>query len=101
MILYNITIKVEHSIAQDWQKWMLSNHMPQVLATGCFNSSRLYQLLEVDDSDGLTFSVQYTAPTEELYNRYITEFADSMRKITLDTWGNRYIAFRSAMRLVQ
>ncbi len=100
MILYNITIKVEHSIAGSWKTWMLEEHMPEILSTGCFNSSRLLRLLEVDDADGPTYAAQFTAPSGEHYNRYISTFADGMRKKTLDKWGNRYIAFRSAMELV-
>ena len=36
MIIYNITIKVDWSIAEEWLKWMQEKHLPEILATGCF-----------------------------------------------------------------
>ena len=36
MILYNVTIKVDHDIHDEWMEWMKQTHIPQVLETGLF-----------------------------------------------------------------
>lgn len=54
MLIYNITTKVDHSIADAWLQWMKEEHIPEVIATGCFSQSRILRLLEVDETDGLT-----------------------------------------------
>ena len=100
MILYNVTIKVDNIIADEWLNWLLSEHIPEVVATGCFTGHTLCRLLETDEADGPTFSVQYKANTRSDYNRYIEKFADSMRKKSFDKWGNKFIAFRSVMEVV-
>lgn len=100
MILYNITIKVDHSIAVAYKDWMLREHMPEILATGCFNSSRLMRLLEVDDSEGPTFAAQFTASNQLLYEQYIAEFSAALRVKSMEKWGNKFIAFRSVMEEV-
>ncbi|HOA37358.1 MAG TPA: DUF4286 family protein [Flavihumibacter sp.] len=101
MILYNITIKVEESVSGLFCTWLLENHMPAMLATGCFNSSRLLRLLEVDDSDGPTYAVQFTAPTKILYNKYISEHAEAHRRQLEAKWAGQYVSFSSAMELIQ
>lgn len=101
MIVYNITMKVDASIETAFVEWLQDVHLPQVLATGCFTSSRLMRLLEVDDSEGPTFAVQFTAPTTWHYEKYLKVSDEIHRKTTQELWGNRYIAFRSVMELVQ
>ena len=101
MIIYNVTIKVEQAIANAWLQWLLNEHVPDVMSTGCFTSHKVVRLLEVDDSEGPTFAIQYTAESKASYNLYILKHAEEMRKRSFDKWGNRFIAFRSVMQVVQ
>lgn len=100
MIIYNVTVKTEHSITAAWLDWMKEEHIPDILGTGCFTDARILRLLEVDDTDGPTHAVQYFAESRALYNRYIEVFSDAMRKKAMDKWGNKFIAFRSVMQVV-
>src|SRR5689334_4085863 len=100
MIVYNVTIKVEPAIAVEWLQWMQNEHIPLVLATGCFTDAIVHRLLEVDDSDGPTYSIQYKAESKALYNHYIEKHATEMRQQSFDRWGSRFIAFRSLMQVV-
>lgn len=100
MIVYNVTVKVDHSIAEQWLDWIKKEHIPDVINTGCFTHAGILRLLEVDETDGITYAVQYHASSKELYNRYISDFAETMRKKGFDKWGNKFIAFRSVMMVV-
>ena len=100
MIIYNVTIQVETDIATDWLTWLKEEHIPEILATGCFHDATLLQLLEPQDEEGVTFAVQYKANTESDYQRYIEIHADTMRQKGLDTWGGHFIAFRSLMKVI-
>lgn len=100
MIIYNVTTKVDNSIATDWLQWMKETHIPEVIATGCFSKYHIMRLIEVDDTDGPTYAIQYTAESKALYNRYISEFAPELRQKTLQQWGNKVIAFRSVLQMV-
>ena len=101
MIIYNVTIKVEQAIAEAWLQWMLNEHIPDVMNTGCFSSHRVVRLLEVDESEGPTYAIQYYADSKADYNRYIELFAPDMRQKSFEKWGNSFIAFRSVMQVVQ
>lgn len=100
MIIYNVTIKVTESIHPQWLVWLKEEHIPDVINTGCFTKATILRLLEVDDSEGPTYAIQYFAESKGLYNRYIDKFAPEMRQRSFDKWGNGFIAFRSVMQVV-
>ena len=100
MIIYNVTIKVEHSIANNWLAWLKEEHIPDIIGTGCFTHATILRLLEMDDTEGPTYAVQYHAERDDLYNHYIEKFSAGMRKKGTDKWGNQFIAFRTIMQVV-
>lgn len=101
MIIYNVTIKVDQSIANAWLLWLLNEHIPEIMQTGCFSSHKVVRLLEVDESEGPTYAIQYNADSKADYNRYIEMHATEMRQKSFDKWGNGFMAFRSVMQVVQ
>ena len=101
MILYNVTIKVDHSIHTDWLLWMQKEHIPDVLGTGTFREAKCWKLLEVDEEEGVTYAVQYIAATKEDLTHYLEVYAKEMRKRGTDRWGDRFVAYRTIMELVK
>jgi hypothetical protein len=100
MIIYNVTVNVSHSIAAGWLVWLKEEHIPEIISTGCFTHAVTLRLLETDDTEGITYAVQYHADSKAMYNRYITQFSALMRKKAIDKWGDQFIAFRTVMELV-
>lgn len=100
MIVYNITIKIDPAIETEWIQWQQQEHIPDIMASGQFSHWKMFRLLEQDDSEGMTFVVQYFAPSLENYNCYIEEYAPLLRQKAFDKWGNRFIAFRTVMQVV-
>ena len=101
LFLYNVTIKVAENIAAAWLSWMQQVHIPAIMATDCFTHARVFRLLEIDDSEGPTYAVQYFANSKSNYNRYISLHADAYRQESYEKWGDQFIAFRSLMQGVQ
>jgi hypothetical protein len=100
MIIYNVTSKIDWSIADAWVQWMQQVHMPEVVATGCFTKSQFVRLLDVDEKEGPTYAAQYFADNQEKIDEYIQHHATALRQHTIDKWGNKFIAFRSLMKVV-
>ena len=98
-LIYNVTLKVNHHIHTDWLRWMQEEHIQEVIATGCFTSARLLHLVESDDEEGVTYAVQYEAADRQLYDRYIQQFAENLRKKGYEKWGDGFIAFRTLMEV--
>ena len=86
MFLYNVTIKVIHEIHEEWLQWLIEEHIPEVL--------------ETDETEGVTYAVQYEAESKGLYNQYIDKFANQLREKSFQKWGDRFIAFRTIMQVV-
>ena len=101
MIIYNVTVKVEEQIAVAWLKWLLDEHIPAIIQTKCFVDYKVVRLLEVDDSEGPTYAIQYYADSKADYNRYIEMHSGKMRRISFEKWGEQFIAFRSVMEVVK
>lgn len=100
MFVYNITMKVDNAIAEEWLQWQTGEHIPEIMSTALFVDHKFFRLLEHDDSDGPTYVVQYFAETKENYDRYIKEFAPALRKKAIDKWGDRFISFRTLLKVM-
>ena len=100
MILYNVTIKVHNNIHNEWLQWLKEEHVIDIMQTKCFADFKILRLLEVDETEGPTYAVQYFAESKALYNLYIEKFATEMRNRSFAKWGDKFIAFRSVMQIV-
>jgi hypothetical protein len=101
MIVYNVTVKVNWNILEEWLVWELEKDVPAVLASGLFEGYKFFRLLEQDEVEGPTFVVQYFTPTLENYQQYILEFAPVRQEESRNKWGEGFIAFRTIMSLVE
>ncbi|MFL5788417.1 MAG: DUF4286 family protein [Flavisolibacter sp.] len=100
MIIYNVTVKVETEIAEKWLKWLLHEHIPEIMKTRCFIDYKVARLLEVDDSDGPTYAIQYHADSRDDYDRYIKTFSSIYIKQSFDKWGDQSYSFQSVLQVV-
>jgi Domain of unknown function (DUF4286) len=101
MIIYNVTTQVNWNIHEDWLAWMKQEHIPEVLATGLFTHHRLLRLIDVDETEGPTYAVQYFTSAKEKYDHYMASHARELREKVLQKWGEQVFAFRSLMEVVE
>ena len=100
MLLYNITYAVPHSLKNEWLDWMNTVHIPEILATGCFQRYLLLQLLEVDETEFRTYALQLFAEKETEYRRYQEQFAPQLRQQANTQWGENVLGFRTLMSVL-
>jgi len=100
MICYNITIKIDPQIEEEWIKWQKEEHIPEIMSTDLFNDHKFFKLLDQDEREGLTYVVQYFSSSIEQYMEYIRQFAPLLREKALAKWGDRFVAFRTVMEAV-
>jgi hypothetical protein len=100
MIVYNISIKIIPAIEPAWIEWQKKEHIPEIMATGCFTDYNFFRLLEQDETEGVTYVVQYFASDPGNYQRYIDQFASQLRERAIRKWGDQFIAFRTLMEVV-
>jgi len=101
MIIYNVTININEADATSWLTYMKDEHIPDVMATGCFEKYVLCKLLSrQEDEDGLTFTIQYYCENMEKYNRYMQQFAIGLQQEHSKLFGGKFVAFRSIMEVL-
>jgi hypothetical protein len=102
MLIYNVTVKVENAIAEDWLHWLKETHIPEILSTGCFTEASVLHLMEPLDEaeEGITYAVQYKTNSRDDYEKYLHNHAAEMRRRGIEKWGDRFIAFRSLMKVI-
>lgn len=98
MIIYNVTSSIDKSIHDQWLVW-IKEHIPQVLATGCFVEAKLTKVLVEEDQDA-TYSVQYRAKSREDLERYYSEFADALRQDAVNRFADKVLAFRTELEII-
>jgi len=101
MILYNVTVNVDPSVAEDWLTWMQTKHIPDVLNTGLFIENRLMRVLSTQEGEGNTFSVQYYLESMENYEMYRDLFAPALQKEHVDRYGSLCVAFRTLLESIR
>lgn len=99
MYLYNVTIIIEDSAAEEWLTWMKESHIPEVMATGKFASNRLLAVVD-SPNEGKTFCVQYVAETLTDYQSYQDEFAPALQAKLQQKFENRFVAYRTLMEYI-
>lgn len=100
MIIYNVTIHVEDEACDAWLEWMQQTHIPDVLATGNFEEARLCRVLVDEQNGGVTYAVQYLATSREHLDRYYREDAARLRQLSIERFGDKFVAFRTELELV-
>lgn len=99
MLIYNVTVKLEHEIHEDWVNWMMKKHISDVLTTGCFISARV-SLVQVDDTDGPTYSIQYSCESQEKLDQYFDNYASALREEHNARYGTKALPFRTILEVV-
>lgn len=100
MIIYNVTVKVEHDIHEDWLKWMREKHIPEVLGTGRFMENRMARVL-VDDEDGITYAIQYTCKDMATLEAYQRHEAPRLQAEHAERYKDKFVAFRTLLEVVE
>jgi len=74
MVTYEVTAKVGSHLTGEYERYMLGQHIPDVLATGAFTGASFHI------ADGGLYQMRYEADSRESLERYLNEHADSLRK---------------------
>lgn len=100
MILYNVTVKIDHDSRDEWLRWMKEVHIPDVMATGMFLEYRMGRLLGMDEPDGVTYAIQYYCPDMATYEQYQAHFAPKLQAEVNEKFRGKFVAFRTLLEIV-
>ncbi|MCC6815090.1 MAG: DUF4286 family protein [Saprospiraceae bacterium] len=100
MVIYNVTVKINPEVVEEWLLWMRRHHIPKVLETGCFVKSRISKL-DIQEADGETFAIQYDSFSQESLNKYMSLYAPHLQKEHIDKYAGKFVAFRTTLQVIE
>jgi hypothetical protein len=100
MVVYNVTVKVDWDVHEDWLAWMRDKHIPDVLETGQFTDYRIFKLMSLDETDGVTYAIQYFCDSMEQYLTYQRDHAPDLQKQHRELFKDKFVAFRTLMKSI-
>ena len=72
-VVYEVTAVVEREFAEEWERYMREQHIPDVLAAGWFTGASLVR------AQGGRYRIGYHADSPAELDRYLTESAPALR----------------------
>jgi Domain of unknown function (DUF4286) len=99
MLLFNVTVIMEDSIANDWLQWMRADHIPQIMATDCFVSNRLLKILD-SPNEGVTYCAQYIAEDIGSYQTFKDNYEQIFTAGMYNEFPNKLVSFSSLMEFI-
>ena len=100
MLLYNVTVSIDPQIEQEWLQWMRSQHIPDVMQTGCFLESRISRV-HGEEQGGLTYAITYLAPDEATFKVYEKNHAPALQADHTKKYEGRFAAFRTTLSVIE
>ena len=74
MLSYEVRVDVREDLMPDFERYMTGKHLPEILATGCFEA------IHFEFLDGGVFRTRYQAASREDLNRYLRDHAPHFRE---------------------
>jgi len=85
MVRYVVIAEVPIPRAAEWYTWMCQQHIPAVLATGCFQRALLWR--EALAGEVAVFLVEYDCLDESAFQRYQEQYAPALRQDHAQRFG--------------
>lgn len=100
MLLYNITIGIDKEVELEWLQWMKTEHIPEVMKTKLFYDFKIYKVLQDQDEDNISYSVQYLAQTLDHVTLYFEKFAPAILEKLRLRFKDKHVAFMTLLEEV-
>ncbi len=86
MFIYTVKMVINKNTKEEYIKYLEEKHLQDVINTGCF----LNASLETDINKNEVI-VTYSCESQEMFDKYITQYADKMRQDVIDKFSDSII----------
>lgn len=100
MILYNVTVAIDKKVEKDWVKWMKDEHIPEVMETNQFEEFKFFKVMNTEDPQSSSYSVQYFAESMNNVQLYLSAFAPELQQKHQLKFPDKFAAFRTLLESV-
>jgi hypothetical protein len=100
MLLYNITFHVATEVSESFEAYLRSTHLPEVISSESIRDHKLLKLLMQDESEVMTFALQYFLPDAGTYNQHIAVMDVSLKTDLFERFGDKVLYFCTLMETI-
>jgi len=100
MILYNETVNIDNTVAEEWLQWIKEVHIPDVMGTGYFLRNQICRLMDEVDNGGTTYAVQYTCRSLQDLEEYQRDHAPEIQERHMKRYEGKYVIFSTLLEVV-
>ncbi len=100
MVLYNVTIVLEPSIKTEWETWMKTVHIPDVMATGFFLEYKMSRVIDQNNPDDSTYAIQYLCKSMEALEDYQKNYSPKLQAEHTRKYNGKFGAFRTLLKVL-
>jgi hypothetical protein len=100
MIVYSVTVKIDLDVHDEWLNWMKTVHIPQVMDTRKFLDYRMLRMLAENETDGITYNIQYRTESMSDYFDYQNNYAPALQSDHTERYKDKFVAFRTILKEV-
>lgn len=100
MIVYEVNQEMESTVFEDFKKWFVGTHVPEMLAIEGFIEARIFVDENTADNKRRT-TCWYQLESQSSYDRYIENEAEEMRRRLSETFGDRVQLNRRVLSFLQ
>jgi hypothetical protein len=97
MIIFNITVNISYPAEKEWLRYMKTEHIPEILATGLPVEVKILRLLTEIENEGSTYTSQFTFNTMEDFLAYQTGFQAELQEKHHSRFNGQYVSFRTLL----
>lgn len=95
-VVYAVTVEVNADVAADWQEWMRTVHVPDLLATGCFHGAEMARRDDPPAPGGtVTYVIEYRARSAGQLRTYREAHAPALQQAHTARYGAQARATRT------
>lgn len=101
MILYNVMIKIEYGVYNDWLVWMKVVYLLEMMKIGYFLEYIIFCLMGIDEMDGFIYSIQYLMNDFSVYQDYQKNEVVVMQLKYYGCYKDKYVVFWMIMKVIE
>lgn len=100
MILYNITFNVELDTVADFKSYLQQTHIPSLQLGDDILEYKFLRLLNVDESETMTMTLQYFLKDMGTYNQHLVVIDRVLKNELYKLYGDKVLYFCSVLEKI-
>lgn len=100
MLIYNTTYLVSDKVYGAWYKWIKEYAIPFMTESGHLIQPQVAKVLNSDDQDGTSFSVQVKVRNVDILERWNAQYEAEIQRNCFEKFGTDVLFFSTTLEIM-